>query len=65
MDLTDEQWEVVKPLIPAPPKRSDGRGRPRVDDRKILDGILWVMCTGAPWHDKSFSHSCSFVLVRG
>ena len=51
MDLTDEQWEVVKPLIPAPPKRSDGRGRPRVDDRKILDGILWVMRTGAPWHD--------------
>jgi transposase len=51
MDLTDEQWEVVKPLIPAPPKRSDGRGRPRVDDRKIVDGILWVMRTGAPWHD--------------
>ena len=51
MDLTDEQWEVVKPLIPAPPKRSDGRGRPRRDDRKILDAILWVMRTGAPWHD--------------
>ena len=51
MDLTDEQWEVVKPLIPVPPKRSDGRGRPRVDDRKILDAILWVMRTGAPWHD--------------
>ena len=51
MDLTDEQWEVVKPLIPTPPKRSDGRGRPRRDDRKILDAILWVMRTGAPWHD--------------
>lgn len=51
MDLTDEQWEVVRPLIPVPFKRTDGRGRPRVEDRKILDGILWVMRTGAPWHD--------------
>jgi transposase len=51
MDLTDEQWEVVRPLIPVPFKRTDGHGRPRVEDRKILDGILWVMRTGAPWHD--------------
>jgi transposase len=51
MDLTDEQWEVVRPLIPVPFKRTDGRGRPKVEDRKILDGILWVMRTGASWHD--------------
>ena len=51
MDLTDEQWEVVEPLIPKAPRRPDGRGRPRVDDRKILNGILWIMRTGAPWHD--------------
>ena len=51
MDLTDEQWAVVEPLLPKPVKRADGRGRPRVDNRAILNGILWVMRTGAPWHD--------------
>jgi len=51
MDLTDEQWTVVQPLIPEPSKRADGRGRPRIDDRKILNGILWIMRTGAQWMD--------------
>ena len=51
MDLTDEQWEVVKPLIPVAPRRPDGRGRPRINDRDVLNGILWIMRTGAPWHD--------------
>ena len=51
MDVKDEQWAVVEPLLPKPPRRADGKGRPRVDDRAILNGILWVLCTGAPWHD--------------
>ena len=51
MDLTDEQWAVVEPWLPKPAKRADGKGRPRVDNRAILNGILWVMRTGAPWHD--------------
>ena len=51
MDLTDEQWAVVNPLIPKPPKRADGKGRPRIDDRQILNGILWIMRTGAQWKD--------------
>lgn len=51
MDLTDEQWEVIKPLIPQPPKRPDGRGRPRRDNREVLNGILWIMRTGAQWKD--------------
>ena len=49
MDLTDEQWVIIKPLIPQPPKRPDGRGRPRRDNREILNGILWIMRTGAQW----------------
>jgi transposase len=51
MDLKDEQWAIVEPLLPKVPRRADGKGRPRVDDRAILNGILWVLRTGAPWHD--------------
>jgi transposase len=51
MDLKDEQWAVVEPLLPKVACRTDGKGRPRVDDRAILNGILWVLRTGAPWHD--------------
>jgi transposase len=48
MELTDEQWSVVEPLIPNR-RRLDGKGRPRVEARRVLDGILWVLWTGAPW----------------
>ena len=46
MDLTAEQWYLVKPHIPQPPCRP---GRPRRDERQVLNGILWVLRTGAPW----------------
>lgn len=50
--LTDEQWAVLFPLIPPPKRRADGRGRPiEHDDRAVMDGILWVLRTGAPWAD--------------
>ena len=51
MDLTDEQWELLEPLIPKPPRREDGRGRPWRDSRDVLNGILWILRTGAPWKD--------------
>ena len=51
MDLTDKQWEVLEPLIPDPPRREDGRGRPWRDPREVLNGILWILRTGAPWKD--------------
>ncbi len=51
MDLKDEQWTVLEPLIPKPHRRADGRGRPWRDDREVLNGILWVLRTGAPWQD--------------
>ena len=51
MDLKDEQWAVLEPLIPKPRRRRDGRGRPRRDDRAVMNGILWVLRTGAPWQD--------------
>src|ERR1043166_711313 len=51
MDLKDEQWAVVEPFLPKVERRAEGKGRPRVGDRAILNGILWVLRTGAPWHD--------------
>ena len=51
MDLTDEQWEILEPLIPVPPRRADGKGRPWRDPRDVLNGVLWILRTGAPWHD--------------
>ena len=50
-DLTDLQWAVLDALIPEPPRRKDGRGRPWKGCRSVLNGILWVLRTGAPWAD--------------
>ncbi len=51
LDLTDSQWAALDPLIPEPPRRKDGRGRPWKERRAVLNGILWVLRTGAPWAD--------------
>lgn len=46
-DLTDRQWALIEPLLP----REHRLGRPRVDDRRTINGILWVLRTGARWKD--------------
>jgi len=51
MDLTNEQWNVVAAILPTDQVRSDKRGRPWSDRRKVLNGTLWVLRTGAPWQD--------------
>jgi len=51
MDLTDDQWAIIGPLLPKPRVRKDGRGRPWKDAREVINGVLWVLRTGAPWHD--------------
>ena len=50
-ELTDEQWEIISPLIPPLPKREDGKGRPWKDSREVLNGIIWILRTGAGWED--------------
>ncbi len=45
-DLSDAEWSIIEPLLPNKP-----RGVPRVDDRTVLNGIFWVLRTGAPWDD--------------
>ncbi|MDB5301719.1 MAG: transposase [Phycisphaerales bacterium] len=47
-ELTDEQWELVGPMLPQKVART---GRPPADRRVMLDGILWILATGAPWRD--------------
>jgi transposase len=46
--LTDEQWKLVSPLIPESTAKT---GRPPKDRRLMLDGIFWILGTGAPWRD--------------
>ena len=48
--LTDAQWARIAPLLPKPRRYPKG-GRPRADDRGCLEGILWVLRTGARWAD--------------
>lgn len=45
--LTDEQWDLIKDVFPPPACT----GRPPVSRRDVVDGILWIMRTGAPWRD--------------
>jgi transposase len=47
--LTDEQWQLVEPLLPKPRRRKDKRGRPLAPNRACLEGILWILQTGAAW----------------
>ncbi len=51
MDLKDEQWSVIEPLMPISKPRADGKGRPRADQREVMNGILWILRTGAQWRD--------------
>lgn len=46
-DLTDEQWNKIKPLLPAPAHT----GRPRADDRSTINGILYFMDKQCRWRD--------------
>ena len=47
-DLTDAQWEKLEPLLP---KNEGKRGHPWRDHRQVINGILWIQRTGAPWED--------------
>ena len=47
-ELTDEQWDLVSPFIPHSNAKT---GRKPKDPRLMLDGIMWILATGAPWRD--------------
>ena len=46
--VTDELWETIEPLLPPEPPKPQG-GRPRIDDRAALTGIIFVLKSGIPW----------------
>ncbi len=48
--LNDIQWLKIAPLLPSEKPGSRG-GRPKADNREVLEGILWILRTGAPWKD--------------
>lgn len=45
-ELTDAQWSLIEELFP-----KQTTGRPRLSDRRVLNGILWILCSGAAWRD--------------
>src|SRR5580704_2895289 len=45
-ELTDFEWTAIRPFLPNKP-----RGVPRVDDRRVLNGVIWILRSGAPWRD--------------
>src|SRR5580700_6752994 len=55
--LTEAQWKKIAPLLPKPPKQRNG-GRPWIQNRRVLEGILWILRSGARWQDlpEKFPH---------
>ena len=54
-ELTHRQWERLQPLLPP---QKPHTGRPATDHRRILNGILWIIRTGAPWRDLPERYGC-------
>lgn len=46
--IKDQDWVQIEPLFP---KKQTKRGRPSIDNRIMVEGILWILRTGAPWRD--------------
>ena len=55
--LPDELWEIIRPILPVHTPDPRG-GRPRLDDRKALTGILFILKTGIPWEDLPCELGC-------
>src|SRR5258708_18022713 len=48
--LSEAQWKKISPLLPKPRKNRRG-GRPGIENRRVLEGILWILRSGARWQD--------------
>jgi transposase len=56
--VSDELWELIEPLIRKVKRRCRYPGRKRIDDRKVLSGILFVLRTGIPWEYLPLEMGC-------
>src|SRR5438477_9633195 len=63
--LTEAQWKKIAPLLPKPPKQRKG-GRPWIENRRVLEGILWILRSGARWQDlpEKFPHPSTCWRLR-
>jgi transposase len=59
-DLSDDQWERIQPLLPAPKPT----GRPRADDRRTINGIAYMLRTGCRWKDLRERYGSSVTCWR-
>ena len=48
-ELTDREWETIKDFLP--PEKTGKRGRPSKDNRMMLNAMIWLARSGAPWRD--------------
>jgi transposase len=45
-EMSEFEWSIIQPILP-----QKSRGVPRVDDRRVLNGIFWILRSGSPWAD--------------
>ena len=55
--VTDELWDTIEPLLPPEPPKPQG-GRPRIDNRAALTGIVFVLKSGIPWEGMPQEMGC-------
>src|SRR5215475_5156330 len=60
--LPDELWKIIEPILPEWTPSPKG-GQPRLDDRKALTGILFVLKTGIPWEDLPCEMGCGCLMT--
>jgi len=62
-EFSEHEWTAIKPMLPNKP-----RGVRRVGDRRVRDGMVWVLRSGAPWRDLPATYgartTCSNCFVR-
>jgi transposase len=50
-ELSEEEWDKISPFLPKGKSGPGLRGRPRTENRKVLNGLIWLLRSGAPWRD--------------
>jgi transposase len=58
MHLSNAEWKIVKSHLTIPKPRPDGRGRPRADDQKAFEAIIYVLTKGVRWNQIPYYYPC-------